>query len=329
MTRATWAKARRGAARDGAACTFRRGAPRPRAARSRPPARAAAAAFLVVFLVAFGIGFACAPRAAAARAPHARPRPGADCAAPRSGGQWHALRVKIVFVGPAPPPPAPPPAPWYDAPPAPERPAWLTAGAPGFKEDHLLRLPSQAVSTPLWADMTFDALSKILWVALEGDGLAYVNTNHNFLQLVWLQGLRGNHLGIVPDGNGWLSSVADQAAIRVNTWLDPGRELKRVPLGAGARASAYDGATRTVAFTLTNGSVAVLDDASGRVLGGVVLRAANSRGVTHALQSPRTDNNGNLYVALPFDNKARPGALHARAIAQGSRIPGACVRASR
>jgi hypothetical protein len=224
----------------------------------------------------------------------------------RSGGQRYALRERIVYIGPAPPPPSPPQAPWYDAPPAPARPTWLgSAAPPGFQEEHLLRLPMQGTSTPLWDSLTFDPFFKLLWIGLDGDGLAFVDTKVSFMQLRWHQSLKANHVTIIPDGMGWVSSVADSAAVLINTWLSAGDEIKRVPLGVGARASAYDGATSTISFVLTNGSVAVLASPSGARRGMVDLRARGARASEHALQSPRSDGAGNLYVAMPYDNKAR------------------------
>jgi hypothetical protein len=222
----------------------------------------------------------------------------------RSGGQRYALRERIVYIGPAPPPPSPPPAPWYDAPPAPARPSWLgSAAPPGFQEEHTLRLPMQGTSTPLWDSLTFDPFFKLVWIGLDGDGLAFLDTKVSFMQLRWHQSLKANHVTIIPDGQGWVSSVADAAAVLINTWLSPGDELMRVPLGIGARASAYDSATSSAAFVLTNGSVTVLASPSGARRGTVDLRARGARASEHALQSPRCDGAGNVYVAMPYDNK--------------------------
>jgi hypothetical protein len=188
----------------------------------------------------------------------------------------------------------------------------------------------QAISTPLWDAVTFDPLTRITWLGLEGDGLAYVDTKSSFMQLRWLQNLRANHLTIVADGMGWLSSVPDKAAVRINTWLNPGQELLRVPFEAGARASAVCGLTGTVSFVLTNGSVAVLNSASGAPVGAVRLTTAGGAAAAHALQSPCTDGEGNLFVAMPYDNKARApncpgtpstaGCSHASHIAQVAKI---------
>ena len=206
---------------------------------------------------------------------------------------------------PGPPAPESPPAPWVDAPPSPPRPDWVTSAAPAFEEVRALKMPV-GHSTPSWDSITFDPFFKICWLALDGDGFAYVDMKHSFFyQLIWLPDLRGNHITMVSDGQAWVSSVPDQAAILINAWTSLGVEMKRVPLGAGARASAFDSGSNRMAFALTNGSVAVLDSPSGQLRGCVMLRPPTASFSDHALQSPRMGNGGFLYVAMPYDNKAR------------------------